>query len=143
MMATHQSHRWYQWILVKQWKCSISVWCSMFLSVPVFPVWNKEKKWSTCIKMGYILQEWNEKKHSGEWYFYIKLSVVGKLCLYYVVVSSWRVFFSVWAKWVARRDVAHMDKKGTWSIGSRSIIGREPSPVEVGFLYYILLHQSF
>ena len=68
-----------------QLKRSILVCCSMFLSVLVFPVFNKEQQWSTCMKMGYSLQEWNEKTRSGEWYFYFKLSVVGKLCLYYVV----------------------------------------------------------
>ena len=115
----------------------------MFFSVPVFPVFKKVQKWSTCLKMGYGLKEWNEKKHSGEWYFYFKFSVAGKNFCIMWLVSSWRVFFSIWEKWVARREVAHMDKKGTWSIGSRSIIGRDPSPPVVRFLYYILPHQNF
>ena len=59
------------------------------------------------------------------------------------LVSCWRVFFSMWAKWVARREFAQMDKKGTWFVGSYSLAERTPSPSIARCWHQILPHQNF
>jgi len=59
------------------------------------------------------------------------------------LVSYWRVFFFIWAKWVAGREVVQMDKKGTWFVGSCSLAGRTPSPAVARCWYQILPYQNF
>ena len=59
------------------------------------------------------------------------------------LVSCWRVFFSMWVKWVAGREVAQMGKKGTWFVGSYGLAGRTPSPSVARCWHQILPHQNF
>jgi len=59
------------------------------------------------------------------------------------LVSSWRVFFFIWAKWVTGTKVAQMNKKGTWFAGSCSPTGRTPSPVVARCWDQTLPHQNF
>ena len=59
------------------------------------------------------------------------------------LVSSRRVFFFIWAKWVSGREAAQMDKKGTWFAGSCSPAGRTTSLVIARCWYQNLPHQNF